>query len=207
MKHNMRSARFSAYGVTLIFCLLSASLPSNARHTAGGQQQTDPLEGLSVKDRHTVAAFQERVKDYAKLREAIEAKMPKLAKESTPEQIQAHKTEFEERVRAARAEAKPGQLFTPDIAAFIRRTIKTEYKGAKRKELRETVLGAETKRVPLRVNYAYPESDEFVEMSPALLLKLPQLPKQLRYRFVGRNLLLVDRENGLIVDYMLDALP
>jgi hypothetical protein len=141
------------------------------------------------------------------LREAIEAKMPKLAKESTPEQIQAHKTEFEERVRAARAEAKPGQLFTPDIAAFIRRTIKTEYKGAKRKELRETVLGAETKRVPLRVNYAYPESDEFVEMSPALLLKLPQLPKQLRYRFVGRNLLLVDRENGLIVDYMLDALP
>jgi hypothetical protein len=44
-------------------------------------------------------------------------------------------------------------------------------------------------------------------MSPALLLKLPQLPKQLRYRFVNRNLLLVDRENGLIVDYMLDALP
>jgi hypothetical protein len=38
-------------------------------------------------------------------------------------------------------------------------------------------------------------------------LKLPQLPKQVKYRFVGRHLLLVDRENGLIVDYMKNALP
>ena len=44
-------------------------------------------------------------------------------------------------------------------------------------------------------------------MPPTLLLKLPQLPKQLRYRFVNRNLLLVDRENGLIVDYMTNAIP
>jgi len=39
------------------------------------------------------------------------------------------------------------------------------------------------------------------------LMRLPQLPKQLRYRFVRSNLLLVDRENGLIVDYMTKALP
>jgi hypothetical protein len=44
-------------------------------------------------------------------------------------------------------------------------------------------------------------------MAPTLLLKLPQLPKQIRYRFVGRNMLLVDRENGLIIDYMTDAIP
>jgi hypothetical protein len=33
------------------------------------------------------------------------------------------------------------------------------------------------------------------------------LPKQVRYRFVRNNLVLVDRENGLIVDYMTDVLP
>jgi hypothetical protein len=38
-------------------------------------------------------------------------------------------------------------------------------------------------------------------------LKLPQLPKQIRYRFVGTNMLLVDRENGLIIDFMTNALP
>jgi hypothetical protein len=187
------------------FVLAFSPAPSMAQQTAA--QEPDPLDSLSVKEREIVVAFRERVKDYAKSREAIEAKMPPLAKESTPEQITAHKTEFEKRVRAARVGAKRGELFTPDITRYIRATIKAEYKGAKLKELRAAVLEADTKGVPLRINYTYPESKELVEMSPALLLKLPHLPKQLRYRFVGRNLLLVDRENGLIVDYMLNALP
>lgn len=201
----MRSSKFSASVLALIFCLLCAPLPLAAQQTAG--QQPDPLDALSVKDREVVVAFQERVKDYSKLREAIEDKMPKLSKESTPAEIEAHKKTFEERVRAARVDAKPGEMFTPDIATYIRALIRSEFKGTERKELRETVLEADTKGVPLRVNYAYPETKELVEMPPPLLLKLPSLPKQLRYRFVGRNMLLVDRENGLIVDYMLDALP
>ncbi|HEY0101792.1 MAG TPA: hypothetical protein VGB76_22895 [Pyrinomonadaceae bacterium] len=201
----MRSSKFSASVAALVFCVLCAPLPLVAQQTAG--QQPDPLEALSVKEREIVVAFQERVKDYAKLRESIEAKMPKLAKESTPEEIDAHKKSFEERVRAARTDAKPGQMFTPDIANFIRATIRSEFKGTERKELRASVLEADTKGVPLRVNYTYPETKELVEMPPTLLLKLPNLPKQLRYRFVGRNMLLVDRENGLIVDYMLNALP
>ncbi len=205
MKHKIRSAKFSAFGVALIFCLLCAPLPLHAQETAA--QQPDPLAGLSVKEKEAVVAFQERAKDYSKLREAIEDKMPKLPKESTPEEIDAHKKAFEKRVRAARSDAKPGQLFTPDITTYIRALIRNEFKGIERKELRETVLEADTKGVPLRVNYTYPETKELVEMPPTLLLKLPNLPKQLRYRFVGRNMLLVDRENGLIVDYMLNALP
>jgi hypothetical protein len=206
MKHKMNRAGGFVLGVWVAFGLMFSPVPSIAQQPSA-QQQPDPLHGLSAKERELVVAFQERVKDYAKLREAIEAKMPKLSKESTSEQIQAHKTNFEERVRAARAGAKPGQLFTPGIAAYIRATIKNEFKGAERKDLRETVLEADTKGVPLRVNYAYPDTRELLEMPPTLLLKLPQLPKQVRYRFVGRSLLLVDRENGLIVDYMLDALP
>lgn len=192
-------------GVLVMFGLTFSPISSIAQQTAG--QQPDPLDSMPPKEREMVVAFRERVKDYAKLRESIEAKMPKLAKDSTPEQIQAHKNEFEERVRAARAGAKRGELFKPGIAAYIRKTIKSEYKGRELVELRKAVLEADTKGVPVRVNYTYPESKELVEMSPTLLLKLPQLPKQLRYRFVGRNMLLVDRENGLIVDYMLNALP
>jgi hypothetical protein len=110
-------------------------------------------------------------------------------------------------VRAARAGAKAGQVFKPDVAAHIRAIIRNEFRGEERADLRKTVLEAETKGVVVRVNYPYPDSKELVEMPPTLLLKLPQLPKQLRYRFVGPNLLLVDRENGLIVDYMSSALP
>lgn len=152
--------------------------------------------------------FQKRVKDYVKLRESIEEKMPKLSKEAKAEEIETHKKRFQESVRAARAGAKHGDIFTPDAAAVIRAIIKDEFKGRDRVELRKTVLvEAEVKALPLRVNYPYPETKEQLEMPPTLLLKLPQLPKQIRYRFVGQNMLLVDRENGLIIDYMTNAIP
>jgi hypothetical protein len=163
---------------------------------------------LSEKDKLVTAAFEKRVKEYSKLREDLEAQMPKLSKEAKPEEIEAHKKQFQERVRAARSAAKHGDLFTPEAAALIRTIIKDEFKGRERAELRDTVLReSDTKAVPLVVNHPYPESQELLEMPPTLLLRLPPLPKQVRYRFVGHNLLLVDRENGLIVDYMTNALP
>jgi hypothetical protein len=159
-------------------------------------------------DKQLAGAFEKRVKDYVKLRENIEAKMPKLSTEAKPEEIETHKKQLQESVRAARAGAKHGDIFTPDAAAMIRSIIKEEFKGKDRVDLRKAVLvDAEVKSVPLRINYPYPEVKEQLEMPPTLLLKLPQLPKQIRYRFVGRNMLLVDRENGLIIDYMGNAIP
>lgn len=156
----------------------------------------------------TAEAFEKRVKEYVKLREGIEQKMPKLSTEAKPEEIEVHKKQLQESVRAARSGAKHGDVFTPDAVALIRGIIKEEFKGKDRVELRKTVLvEAEVKALPLRVNYPYPETKEQLEMPPTLLLKLPQLPKQIRYRFVGDNMLLVDRENGLIIDFMNNAIP
>ena len=170
--------------------------------------QTPSPPALSPADKQVADAFEKRAKDYAKMREALEAKMPTLSKEAKAEEIQAHKQQFQERVRAARLGSKPGDIFTREASTLIRAIIKDEFKGRDRVELRDAVLKeSENKAVPLRVNYPYPESQELLEMPPTLLLRLPQLPKQLRYRFVRNNLLLVDRENGLIVDYMTNALP
>ena len=172
------------------------------------KSQTPTPPSLSPADKQIAEAFAKQVKDYANMREALEAKMPPLSKEAKPEEIQRHKEQFQERVRAARVGSKPGDIFTPSAAALIRAIIKDEFKGRDRVELRNAVLKeSENKAVPLRVNYPYPESQELLEMPPTLLLRLPQLPKQVRYRFVRNNLLLVDRENGLIVDYMTNALP
>ncbi|MCA1849519.1 MAG: hypothetical protein LC672_00350, partial [Acidobacteria bacterium] len=132
-------------------------------------------------------------------------RMPRLPEESSAWGIEAHKLRFQEAVRSARAGARQGDIFTPEAAEFIRAAIRDEFKGTDRAELLKAV--SETQGVPLRVNYPYPESRELVEMPPSLLLRLPQLPKQVKYRFVGQDLLLVDRENGLIIDYMTNALP
>jgi hypothetical protein len=171
------------------------------------QETAAARTAVSPKHREAFAAFESRVKEYVALRERVEEGLPKLSKDSTPEQIEAHKAAFQEAVRAARASAKPGDLFTAEAARNIREVVKSETPPKVRREVRQTVLESEVKAVPLRVNYPYPETQELLEMSPTLLLRLPQLPKQVKYRYVGRNMLLVDRENGLIIDFMPDALP
>jgi hypothetical protein len=172
-----------------------------------GQQAVLVSKPLTKQEKQTIAAFDKRIKLYLKQRARVKARLPKLSKDSTPEEIAANEKALMEGVRAARNGAKPGDLLTRDIAAHIRATLKEEFKGTDRKEIRKIVLEAETAGVPLRVNYPYPDTKEFVEMPATVLLKLPTLPKEVKFRYVGRNLFIVDSDNNLIVDYMIDALP
>jgi ABC-type transporter MlaC component len=171
------------------------------------QQIHESKSIVSPQEKRTLAAFDKRVKQYIKLRDQVKSKVPKISKDSTPEQIAAHEQAFAEGLRARRAGAKPGDLLTRDIADYIRARVKREFQGTDRKEIRKILLDDETKPIALRVNYPYPDANAFTEMPATLLLKLPPLPKQVKYRYVGRNLFLVDSDNNLIIDYMPDALP
>jgi hypothetical protein len=192
----------------LFWSALAIMFPLPPASTAEpGQHKHEARSIVSAQERRTIATFEKRVKDYVKLRNRIKAKVPKLSKDSTPEQIAAFEKASVEALRVARTGAKPGDLFTPEVAQFIRTTLKSEFKPSEKKEIRKVVLEAEAARAPLRINYPYPDSSEFTEMPAKVLLRLPQLPKEVKYRYVGRNLFLVDTDNNLIVDYMVDALP
>ena len=160
-----------------------------------------------IVDKKVATDFEGRVRLYTTRREEIEDTLPKLSKQATAEQIQAHKAALLKAVLLERRGAKRGVIFSPDAEQMIRSIVVTHYSGRDRMELRKELAEAENKTVPVKVNAVYPEAAELVEMPPTLLLVLPQLPKQVRYRFVGNNLLIVDRENHLIVDYMTNALP
>jgi ABC-type transporter MlaC component len=207
MKQQVRPGRVFPACLAAALCVAASPVWRAAARACAPPVQKVAQSDISPKHKKAFAAFEARVKEYVALRERVGGKMPKLSKDATPEQIEAHKTAFQEAVRAARASAKPGDLFTAEVARHMREVVKSELKPTTRQEVRQTVLEAEVKGVPLRVNYPYPETEELIEMPPTLLLKLPQLPQQVRYRYVGRSLLLVDRENGLIIDFMPDALP
>lgn len=199
-KRSLFGSLAAGLAAALLMSAAPASMPAVAQ-TPAAQVPVSP------KHREAFNAFEVRVKEYVSMREGIEGKMPKLSKDATPEQIEAHKTAFQNAVRNARTSARQGDLFVPELAAHIREVIKSETPTEVKQEVRETVTESEVKAVPVRINDPYPESEELLEMPPTLLLRLPQLPKQVRYRYVGRNMLLVDRENGLIIDFMPDALP
>jgi hypothetical protein len=188
---------------------LSAVLCAMLATTAVAQtnQALAPPVVTSPADKATIDTFEKQVKQYVEIRNKLRANVPKLSKDSTPEQLNAYRTALEQSLRTARASAKQGDLFHPETAGYIRRTLKTEFQGKDRKELREIVFETETQGVVLRVNYPYAQTAELSEMPATLLAKLPQLPKEVRYRFVGRYMLLVDRESNVILDYMPEALP
>jgi len=198
-------------GQTLRYFLCLGVLVAVASATSAQQSQNAaalaPPAVVSPADKAAIQLFERQVNDYVELRKKTRESAPKLSKDSTPEQINAYRTALEESMRNARAGAKRGELFRPEMADYIRRTLKIEFQGKDRRELRDTVFETETKGVVLRVNYPYAQSAELSEMPATLLAKLPQLPKEVRYRFVGRNMLLVDRESNVIIDYMPDALP
>jgi len=162
---------------------------------------------FSPRQKAVVSEFEGRANDYVKLRERIDNALPKVPKKATKEQIQVHHDALLKGVQQARVGAKQGDIFTPEASEIIRQMLKDEFKGRDRADLRKRVFEAEDKNVRVRVNVEYPESKEVMDMPPQLLLTLPQLPKQLKYRLVGTHLLLVDRENEMIVDYMTNALP
>ena len=190
----------------MMLSLLLPALPSMARPGYSDQRQLSE-KAKSRNQKETISAFQKQVKQYVRVRNRVARRLPHISKDATPEQIEAHKEAFEDAVRKVRPNSKPAQIFSPDIATYIRTKIRSEFKGEDRREIRETILEADTRGVPLRVNYQYPEAKELAEVPATLLLKLPQLPKEVKYRFARKHLLLVDRENGLIVDYMTNALP
>ena len=179
-----------------LIALLACSFVIASGQTPPGQI-TDPV----------ITDFETRAKSYAKERERIERSLPPLSKQATPEEVAAHKAAFLKAVQASRSGLKQGAIFTPEIAAHLKKVIAVQLSPTDRAELRKEVIEAENKGVAVRVNYPYPERQEILEMPATLLQVLPQLPKQLKYRFVGRHMLLVDRENALIVDYITNAVP
>ena len=193
----------------LVFLLILASGVAVGVAVAQKTQNAALAEPVVVSpaDKAAIDVFEKQVQDYIDLRNKVRANAPKLPKDSTAEQIHAYRTTLEDSLRSARPNAKRGEFFQPATADFIRRTLKLEFQGKDRQELRKQIFETETQGVVLRVNYPYAQTAELSEMPATLLTKLPQLPKELRYRFVGRNMLLVDRESDVIIDIMPDALP
>ncbi len=93
--------------------------------------------------------------------------------------------------------------------------LKSEFTGPGGKSAKATVKDGNPRYdeqsahlgVKVAVNATYPKSAPLSTVPPTLLFKLPKLPQELEYRFVGRNLVLLDTEANLIADYLPEVVP
>ena len=196
----MRQVPYRSFALLIVFSVAAASALAG-QDAAQIKEQADDVAAL----KH----FTVSVDGYLKLRKSIEKKLPALKnKEELPEMIAAHQQALARKIREGRPNAKPGDIFTREVREAFRHAIRGVFQDTKTAAAHSAVQQQKTvQAVSLRVNGIYPDAVAETTFPSALLQKLPQLPDELSYRIVGRDLVLVDSKANLVVDLFHEALP
>ena len=171
------------------------------------QQPANEARTLSAAEAQALAGFNERVTEYARMHQRLEATLPKLPKETSAEIIDGHQRALEKLIRADRRNAKRGDLLAQDVRAVFRKLFARVFVGKEGLDLRATILDENPGQIRLIVNSRYPDSIPLPTVPPQVLASLPKLPEELEYRFIGDRLVLLDVHAQIVVDFMENALP
>ena len=183
-----------------------AQTPAEAARQAGAvKTSTDPAVNP---DAAVMADFKARVEKYADLHKDLARGSAKQKEETSAEQVNAQKDALASKIQAARAGARHGEIFTPEIRQAFRRLLAPQMKGGDGRDAKATLKDDAPARgtVPFKVNARYPENQPKPTMPANLLMNLPTLPEPLEYRVVGQHLLLIDTAADVIVDYALNVI-
>src|SRR4030095_8382329 len=143
-----------------IYTMLGSFLPAISLIAALAQQPlATPAEAKSLAD------FDARVKAYYELRDKLDEGAARQTQSKEPEKVEAQKKALAANIRKARATAKPGDIFTPEIQAFIRRLLKPAIKGTDGQENKNT-LKEEKPLVEVKVNAPSPEKQPLSTLPP-----------------------------------------
>jgi hypothetical protein len=188
---------YHAFGVGIaVVALWTASASGSADKTRSGE---DPLQ-----------RFHEAVSAYISLREVIEQTVSPPEISADWENILAAADALGDAIRAARPSAKEGDIFIAEVAPLLRRRI--------RETLRDpdcqaadilAAKGEDDRRPALSRPIVHDQFDWGAGsfMAFCILEVLPELPEELQFRFVERDLVLVDIDADLVIDVLPDAVP
>lgn len=186
----------SAWLAPLLLAVFTAT--SCAFETAGAQDVSPQARSLRE--------FGERTRAYLALRTRLATGVADVSGDDTPEQIARHQEQLSAAVRAARKDARLGDIFTPPVVPQFRTVIRRDLQA---RDIRDALAAMQEVplALPLRVNTPWPEDAPRATVPAQLLSSLYPLPEGLEYRFLDRHLVLLDGEANLIVDYILDVVP
>lgn len=202
----MRQLRYIPIAI-LLCLLLSCAGAAQEKPFPSTQQKPSPSAPAVNADAATLADFKGRLTKYIELQKDLADDSPPLKETSDPAKIDAAQEVLAVKIRAARMDAKPGDIFTPQTRALFRRLMYPELKGEDGPETKATIAGDDgPPKVPLKINAEYPESAPLPTVPPNLLARLPQLPEDVEYRIVGKTLILRDVDANIIVDFIPNAI-
>jgi dUTPase len=168
-------------------------------------------------DAQALDLMEDAVEDYVKkVHKAAEKQVGTLPDKATAAQIDAHRRALAQAIRAMRPQARQGDLIPPGAQPVVKRVIAAELAGRAGAPARKEILAGnppidpdhdDRMNVKLAVNADYPAAAALSTVPPSVILTLPQLRKEVEYRFVNRDLVLLDVEANLILDFLRSAAP
>jgi len=168
-------------------------------------------------DAQALDLMEDAVEDYVKkVHKPAEKQVGTLPDKATAEQMDAHRRALAQAIRAMRPQAKQGDLIPPGAQPVVKRVIAAELAGRAGAPARKEILSGnppvdpdrdDRMSVRLAVNADYPTAAALSTVPPSVLLTLPLLRKEVEYHFVNRDLVLLDVQANLILDFLRNAAP
>ena len=171
------------------------------------------ISAIASDESAVIKDYRERVAKYVDLHKKVKNAVDPVEESASAAVLTKQKQQFVKMLQQERQGAAQGNIFTPGVRPIFVRIIKQHLTHPNGKKARSLILGEGNPGnkpkdgLVLKVNSPYPTTAPNSTVPPSLLLVLPQLPEELEYRFVGRNLILRDREADLIVDFIRNAVP
>jgi len=181
--------------------LLGWTLLAGLALGCGTRERVDPTAA-------PIADFLKRVDEYVALRNRLAATIGPVDETKSQAEITLRAATLASNIKLERAQAKPGDLFTTEVATVFATLIHQEEQRRPDsvRETREDQQEELPDFVP-QVNEIYPTTYPLATFPAKLLPLLPKLPEQVEYRIVQHYLILRDVEANLIVDFMPHAVP
>jgi len=151
--------------------------------------------------------FEGRVEDYLEMRQAAISSVGGLTPGASAPELASQQDRLAETLRLMRRGFGQGIFFTSDTSRMIRGALASRLAQTDGPAVLQTLADPGSPAVEPGINMRYPEASVRTTTPPSLLLVLPTLPAELSYRFVNRDLLLLDRNTALVLDILPDALP
>jgi hypothetical protein len=209
---------FGVLGLTCAFGAVPVAAQKQAAPKPPKPQISDATRQKAAEDNANPDAlvlvdFQKRIDTYMAIHKAAAKESLPIRETNNPAEIKAAQEALGAKIRAARSEAKPGDILTPEIRNKFRRLMYPVVHGTAgretKEELSEDVHEKDEgipKKVPLKVNATYPEGNPLPTTPPNVLMNLPKLPEELEYRILDKNLILRDVQANIIVDFIPNAI-
>jgi hypothetical protein len=155
-----------------------------------------------------LARFRGAVDAYVRLHRQIEQQQPPFSTAMEAASLLHAVDRLAVAIVAARPDARRGDLFDDEVSPILRLRLEAALR-ANDLTTADVVASLEQDEEELpgvRVNGRFPPR-LWTAMRPCLLQALPELPEELQYRFVGRDLVMVDVHANIVVDILPRALP